>query len=188
MVKTKLIKEAGQVLKVDDESEFIQRKTQPKEIIEVSYTEAKKLAKRPMSDKQKENVAKLVEANRIKWEAKKKAMDDARRAKEEAENQTKTTVVVKPKRVYPPRKKQAPKSEPEYEEYEEDSEDEEPHTEQPAPKRAVTRKQAQPDNQALLQQNQELMAKLNKLKQIDDALTRMNPAENKYFNLLKNRW
>ena len=189
MVKTKLIKEAGQVLKVDDDSEFIQRKSQPKEIIEVSYSEAKKLAKRPMSDKQKENVAKLVEANRLKWEAKKKSMDEAQRAKEEAENQKKTTVVVKPKRVYPPRKKQAPKEDPIFEEeYEGDDDEEEEEVTQPVvqTKKPALRKQV--DNSALVQQNQQLMAKLNKLKQIDEALIRMNPAENKYFNLLKNRW
>jgi hypothetical protein len=75
MVKTKAIKEAGQVLKVDDDNDFIQRKTKPKEIIEFSYSEVKKLAKRPMSDKQKENVSKLVEANRLKWEAKKQQQE-----------------------------------------------------------------------------------------------------------------
>jgi hypothetical protein len=120
MVKTKLIKEAGQVLKVDDESEFIQRKKQPKEIIEVSYSEAKKLAKKPMSDKQKENVAKLVEANRLKWEAKKKAAETVQKVREEEEDQRKTTIVVKPKRVYPPRVKQAPKEDPKYEDEYED--------------------------------------------------------------------
>ena len=189
MVKTKTIKEAGQVLKVDDDSEFIQRKTKPKEIIEVSYSEAKKLAKRPMSDKQKENVSKLVEANRLKWEAKKQQQEDAQREREEEEDRKKTTVVVKPKRVYPPRKKQAPKEDPIYEEeeYEEET-DEEEEIQQAAPLKKPVMKKQQPDNMALQQQNQQLMQKLNKLKQIDEALIRMNPAENKYFNLLKNRW
>ena len=190
MVKTKSIKEAGQVLKVDDDSEFIQRKTKPKEIIEVSYSEAKKLAKRPMSDKQKENVSKLVEANRLKWEAKKQQQEDARREREEEEDRKKTTVVVKPKRVYPPRKKQAPKEDPVYEEEfeEEEEEDEQEQTVVAAPSKRNIVKRQQPDNIALQQQNQQLMQKLNKLKQIDEALIRMNPAENKYFNLLKNRW
>lgn len=189
MVKTKAIKEAGQVLKVDDDSDFIQRKTKPKEIIEVSYSEAKKLAKRPMSDKQKENVSKLVEANRLKWEAKKQQQEDAQREREEEEDRKKTTVVVKPKRVYPPRKKQAPKEDPIYEEEEyEDETDEEDEIQQAAPPKKLAAKKQQPDNTALQQQNQQLMQKLNKLKQIDEALIRMNPAENKYFNLLKNRW
>jgi len=195
MVKTKLIKEAGQVLKVDDENEFIQRKKQPKEIIEVSYSEAKKLAKKPMSDKQKENVAKLVEANRLKWEAKKKAAEEAHKAKEEEEDQRKTSIVVKPKRVYPPRVKQAPKQEPKYEdEYEDESDESEPELERSftkEPPRKVKAEKApkqKNSNVDLYQQNQDLMNKLQKLKQIDEALTRMQPADNKYLNLLKNRW
>jgi hypothetical protein len=192
MVKTKLIKEAGQVLKVDDESEFIQRKKQPKEIIEVSYSEAKKLAKKPMSDKQKENVAKLVEANRLKWEAKKKAAETVQKVKEEEEDQRKTTIVVKPKRVYPPRVKQAPKQEPKYEdEYEDESETDESEPE-PEPVKPIRKAKAEkaPKQSTinLQQQNQDLMNKLHKLKQIDEALTRMQPADNKYLNLLKNRW
>jgi len=195
MVKTKLIKEAGQVLKVDDENEFIQRKKQPKEIIEVSYSEAKKLAKKPMSDKQKENVAKLVEANRLKWEAKKKAAEEAHKAKEEEEDQRKTSIVVKPKRVYPPRTKQAPKENPKYEDaYEDESEADESEpelersfTKQP-PRKAKADKAPKKQNIDLYQQNQDLMNKLQKLKQIDEALTRMQPADNKYLNLLKNRW
>lgn len=195
MVKTKLIKEAGQVLKVDDENEFIQRKKQPKEIIEVSYSEAKKLAKKPMSDKQKENVAKLVEANRLKWEAKKKAAEEANKAKEEEEDQRKTSIVVKPKRVYPPRTKQAPKQDPKYEdEYEDESDESEPELERSftkEPPRKVKAEKApkqKNSNVDLYQQNQELMNKLQKLKQIDEALIRMQPADNKYLNLLKNRW
>jgi hypothetical protein len=190
MVKTKLIKEAGQVLKVDDENEFIQRKKQPKEIIEVSYSEAKKLAKKPMSDKQKENVAKLVEANRLKWEAKKKAAEEAHKAKEEEEDQRKTSIVVKPKRVYPPRTKQAPKENPKYEDtYEDESEadESEPEPEPVKPPRKVKVEKAAKQVD-LYQQNQDLMNKLQKLKQIDEALTRMQPADNKYLNLLKNRW
>jgi len=148
-----------------------------------------------MSDKQKENVAKLVEANRLKWEAKKKAAEEANKAKEEEEDQRKTSIVVKPKRVYPPRTKQAPKQDPKYEdEYEDESDESEPELERSftkEPPRKVKAEKApkqKNSNVDLYQQNQELMNKLQKLKQIDEALIRMQPADNKYLNLLKNRW
>lgn len=117
MVKTKAIKPEGQVIQVPDEK--------TPEIVEVSYTQAKKLMKKPMSEKQAQNVTKMVEMNRIKWEAQKQAKEKLfKQQQEELEAKT-TKYVVKPKRIYPPREKvekQAPKKEPEPI-YESDSDD-----------------------------------------------------------------
>jgi hypothetical protein len=114
MVKTKLIKPEGQILTIEEEPE----------IVEVSYTQAKKLAKKPMSDKQAANVAKMVEANRLKWEAQKKAKEEHYKKLQEEEAK-KPKVLVKPKRIYPPRTKQAPKTDSDVIEFSEEDSDEE---------------------------------------------------------------
>ncbi len=101
MVKTKKFKEEGQVIEVEEEQV---------PVIEISQNQAKKLTKKPMSEKQQENIKKLVEANRQKWALKKTEME----AKKEMESEGKVKVVVKPKRIYPSRKKAvAPVSESE---------------------------------------------------------------------------
>lgn len=114
MVKTKLIKPEGQLLTIEEEPE----------IVEVSYTQAKKLAKKPMSEKQAQNVAKLVEANRLKWEAQKKAKEEHYKKLQEEEAK-KPKVLVKPKRIYPPRTKQAPKTDDDVIEFSDEDSDEE---------------------------------------------------------------
>lgn len=114
MVKKKYVEEGGQIMQIPDEK--------APEIIEVSYSKAKQLAKKPMSDKQKSNIQKLVEMNRLKWEAQKKFKDEEFKKMQAQKEQTSTKVLVKPKRIYPPRVKQAPKSDPTLNEYE-DSED-----------------------------------------------------------------
>lgn len=103
MPKPKLVKPEGQLLTIEEEKK--------PEIIEVSFSQAKQLAKRPMTDKQKEHVQKMVEMNRIKWEAQKKAKEEHYKKLQEQED-AKTKVLVKPKRIYPPRKpiKNAPKN------------------------------------------------------------------------------
>ena len=63
MTRTKMIKDEGQVIEVEE--------VNMPEIFEVSHTQGKKMLKKPMSEKQKANVDKLVEANRLKWEQKK---------------------------------------------------------------------------------------------------------------------
>lgn len=103
MTKTKKIEESGTVLNVPKET--IQRKP-----ITVSYTEAKKLTKKPMSEAQSEHVKKMVEANRIKWEEKRKAKEEMQKKqtetlKKQIEEDEVEEVVVLPKRVYPARKK-----------------------------------------------------------------------------------
>ena len=102
MTRTKMIKDEGQIIEVEEIPE----------ILEVSHTQGKKLLKKPMSEKQKLNVDKLVEANRLKWEQKKQQ-------KQETINKMsvdKIQVIVKPKRIYPSKsKKVAPKEESETE-------------------------------------------------------------------------
>jgi hypothetical protein len=64
-----------------------------------------------MTEKQNQHVQKMVEMNRIKWQAQKEAKE-AHYKKLQDEEDSKTKVLVKPKRIYPPRKpvKNAPKN------------------------------------------------------------------------------
>jgi hypothetical protein len=113
MVKTKKIKDEGMIIEVEEE------KVMP-EVIEISHTQAKKLTKKPMSEKQQANINKLVEANRLKWEQKKKEKEEAERKL----NEDKVKVVVKPKRVYPSKKVVSKEeSDDEYKNYHSASED-----------------------------------------------------------------
>ena len=68
--------------------------------MEVTHTQAKKLTKKPMSEKQKANIEKLVELNRLKWEEKKREKSETQ--KKLAND--KVQIVVKPKRVYLPKR------------------------------------------------------------------------------------
>ena len=112
MVKSKTIKPEGQLLTIEEE--------QQPDIIEVSFTQAKKLAKKPMTEKQAEHVQKMVEMNRLKWEAQKKAKEEHYK-KLQAQEDAKTKVLVKPKRIYPPRSsKKAPKRNEDLEQYSDD--------------------------------------------------------------------
>lgn len=137
MVKKKYVEEAGQIMAIPDEK--------APEIIEVSYSKAKQLAKRPMSAKQQENIQRLVEMNKVKWEAQKKIKDEQFKKMQAEQEQKSTKILVKPKRIYPPRSgnskefsggcshssgvqprtKQAPKQNPKYQNDEEETSDEE---------------------------------------------------------------
>ena len=90
---------------------------------EVAYSVAKKDApKRPMSDKQKENIAKLVEKNKIRFGMKKQEKEQAKakleleekvrleceakeNEKREKKKLVKMTTVIKPKRLYKKKEK-----------------------------------------------------------------------------------
>lgn len=109
MVKTKKIQESGQILTVtNDTLERIQKDPEP---VTISQHQAKQLTKKKeLSEKQKEHLDKIIEANRIKWQAKRKQKEDEFKKKLEEEEKLKQQnkikdVVVLPKRVYPPRKK-----------------------------------------------------------------------------------
>lgn len=97
MTKTPIIRVEGQELTIPNEK--------ADELpITLSYTQAKALAKQlrpPMTEKQREHVQKMVEANKLKWAEKKKAKEEEERQKAEALKQTTTKILVKPKRIYP---------------------------------------------------------------------------------------
>lgn len=102
MVKTDSIKKTGEVIEV--ETEQFQRKP-----IQISYTQAKKLMKKEMSEKQRAHTEKLAEANRLRWEQKKaekmkQLEEQVKKELEEKEQKKKSgqlhEVIVKPKRVY----------------------------------------------------------------------------------------
>ena len=112
MVKQRNVEPTGEV-KV-----FSKEKIQRTEPITVSYSKAKELTraekKKVLSAAQSEHVQKLVEANRLKWEAKRQEKErakeeaikrEAEALKEKIANEEVVEVIVKPKRVYPPRKK-----------------------------------------------------------------------------------
>lgn len=107
MPKVKTIDEAGQTIPV--ETERFQK--QP---ITVSHTEAKKLVKKQMTEKQAEHVKKLVEANKAKYEQRRLEKEQAlkaevdKRVEEEVKKRQENKivdVVVAPKRQYKPRAK-----------------------------------------------------------------------------------
>ena len=166
MVKTKTIREDGEVISV--ETEKIQK--QP---IVISQTQAKKLVKREMSEKQAEHVKKLVEANKAKYEAKKKEKEEAlkqevdRKVQEELSKKKEGKVqeiIVAPKRVYPPKKQKIIVQE----ESEEESEEEVVIVKKP--KKVVQAKQ-----------EPSVETKIETIKKIDTILKQTNP----YANLIR---
>ncbi len=175
MVKTKTIKEEGEVISV--ETEKIQK--QP---IVISQTQAKKLIKREMSEKQAEHVKKLVEANKVKYEAKKKEKEDA--IKSEIDNRVNQElikkkegkiqeVIVAPKRIYPQRVV-APKKQPKiiYQEESEDEEEEEEVIIVKKPKKVLPKQR---------EDTQSVDTKIETIKKIDTILKQTNP----YANLIR---
>ena len=161
MPKPKNVEESGQVLEVP--SERLQR--QP---ITVSYSQAKQLAKREMTEKQAEHVKKLVEANRKRWEEKKQAKEQA--MQEEVKQQVKQAeeakkrhevqeVVVLPKRVYKSKKQVV---------YESEEEEEE----QPEP--------VKPKKQIIKQAEKHIEA-IQKI----DAVIKQSTPQNRYLSMLR---
>ena len=174
MVKKKYVEEAGQIMAIPDEK--------APEIIEVSYSKAKQLAKRPMSAKQQENIQRLVEMNKLKWEAQKKVKDEQYKKYQAEQEEKSTKVLVKPKRIYPPRVKQAPKENPKYkDEYEETSEesevlhldehsDEEVYQNKPKPKQPPTK----PTKPTPPTPRPDIIAMRQKLEQLENQLKPSN--------------
>ena len=169
MPKPKAINEGGELINVPHE--------RTPEIIEVSYTQAKKLMKKPMSDAQKLNAERLVAMNRVKWEAKKKATEDLYKKQQAQIEATTTKVLVKPKRVYPPKPtKQAPKYAPEPES-EEESQESDSDVQYSAPKQPQVKVK---HVEKKLQKIQEIDNKINEIKQVQPVST--------YGNLLSKFW
>jgi hypothetical protein len=179
MVKSKLIKPEGEVIEV----ETIQRKPTA-----LSYTAAKKLMKKEMTEKQKEHVNKLVEANRAKWEARKKEKEDLIKAeveKELAEKKEKKKageieeVIVLPKRVYKNvvKKKVIKQRAPVYdEELEETSEDE-------------TSEEELPEQIPVKQKPHKVIRQMEKkaeaLQKVNQALAQAQNPANRYSTLIR---
>lgn len=170
MVKTKTINEGGEILTVETE------KFQKQPIV-ISQTQAKKLVKREMTEKQAEHVKKLVEANKAKYEAKKKEKEDTikaeidRRVQEEMKKQQEgktQQVVVAPKRIY--------KKKPQViiEESETESEESEEYVVVKKPRKAPVRK-AEPEEE-------DLDRKIEAVKKIDSIL--QHPV-NRYSSMIR---
>lgn len=186
MVKKKYVEQSGQILEIPDEK--------APEIIEVSYSKAKQLSKRPMSEKQKENIQKLVEMNRVKWEAQKKIKDEQFKKLQAEKEQSSTKVLVKPKRIYPPReKKQAPKNNPQYESDsedaislgsdEQDDDDQEVYQKSKRPPKVYPQKPNRPPQQA---PRPDIQAMKSKLEQLENQLKPQ--VSNAYSGLASKFW
>ena len=176
MPKPKLVYEGGAIIQVPDEK--------TPEIIEVSYTQAKKMMKKPPTEGQKLNAQRLVEMNRVRWEAKKKAKEELYK-QQQAEIEARTTrVVVKPKRIYPPKVKQAPKKQPEqiYEstsESDDDTASDDSDIQYSKPPKPVAKVKVK-HVEKKLQKIQEIDNKINEIKQ--------NNQQSTYSALLSKFW
>lgn len=104
MVKTHKIKPTGQIIIPDEKQQEEQK------VVEISYTQAKQLSKKPLSEKQQAHVEKLKEQNKIKWQAIRENKEEQKKKQEEEEKkkleEAKVIYKVAPKREY---KKEAPK-------------------------------------------------------------------------------
>lgn len=178
MPKPKAIKPEGQVLQVPEEK--------VPEVIEVSYTQAKKLNKKPMSEKQALAAAKLVELNRIRWEQKKKEKEDQERKKQEEIEATTQKIVVKPKRVYP--KKPKPMI-PVAESSAEETSEEEPSSEESSEDIHEAKLQRQRGNISLeevKQYQKKKVKKEKKVKAIDEKIQKLEEINHTLRNISNN--
>jgi|GEM_PF-1339637 len=148
-------------------------------IIEVSYSKAKQLMKKPreMSEKQRENIQRLVAMNKQKREAA-KAEKEAQQQQIQQQQKMKQ-VIVKPKRVF---KKKTP--EPIEEESEYDDESEEEYTEVEPPKPA--KRAPPPPPPAKSQPQSKLVEMENKLKQIEQSIK--PNISSRYDSMLNKFW
>lgn len=189
-------------LQNEDGTVVIQKDVQP-EIPTVSTTAVKAKVKREMTEAQRLNMLKMIEANKVKWEAKRKEKEDGetkakadKRAKEEELINAGTHIRVKvlPKKVYKPRAKAIPAEETE----EEEEEEEKPVFQ----KKPVKRSQKAPppsdeettetetDGEEYKNQKRvvrrEVKKNLKALKKIDEVLEQSSG--NPYLAYLSQRW
>jgi hypothetical protein len=176
MTKTATIKQEGQQLQIPNEN--------AEELpITLTYTQAKLLTKKlrpPPSEKQKEHMRKVVDANRVKWDAKRKEKEDAIKKQEEEKEKTMTNVVVKPKRIYKPKSKLTE------EEYEEDDVEiiEEVIR---RPKKKVIRRiieEESDDDDEVIQKTKKATKLVDTVNKLDTAIKQMKTNNNRYDNLL----
>jgi hypothetical protein len=180
MVKTPIIQQEGQALTIPNEK----ADEMP---ITLSYSQARALAKQlrpPPSEKQKEHIAKLVEANKLKWQQQKEQKEVENKQKQEEIARTTTKIVVKPKRIYKP--KLAPQVE--QVEYEEVEEEEEPEPERPRQKKVVKKKvESESDDDEIIQKTTKAKKLLETVSKLDSTIDRLKQTGNKYDQLLNNK-
>ena len=150
----------------------------------ISITALKKTVKRPMSDKQRENAMKLVEANRIRWASKREEKEkqkeealSAVRQEEEKLIEQGTHVRMKVKEKIQKPRKAEPKPEPkpvrkpkEYTDTEEDTTEAEESEDEPLPPRRAVR---------------QARKQMRTLQKIDEVIEQ---SANPYMARLSSRW
>jgi hypothetical protein len=188
MPKSKIAKE----FQADEEGTVLV----PKEIVSVPETAVKKAVKREMSEKQRENMVKMVAANKEKWakqrEERAKALEDERTKRIEEEKklvEAGTHVRVKvTKKQYKPRvRKDSPPAPLKLErqngrykpeESESETEDTEADTE-------VTESEYEEERPKARQARREMKKTLRVVEKVDAVL---NQVQNPYLSMLSNRW
>ena len=192
-------------LQNEDGTVVVQKDVQP-EIPTVSTTAVKAKVKREMTEAQRLNMLKMIEANKVKWEAKRKEKEDEivkaktdKRAKEEELINAGTHIRVKvlPKKVYKPRAKAIPVEETATEE--EDEEDDTASFQAKPQAKKRSQKAPPPSDEETTEtetdddyKNQkrvvrrEVKKNLKALKKIDEVLEQSQG--NPYLSYLSQRW
>ena len=192
-------------LQNEDGTVVVQKDVQP-EIPTVSTTAVKAKVKREMTEAQRLNMLKMIEANKVKWEAKRKEKEDGeikakadKRAKEEELINAGTHIRVKvlPKKVYKPRAKAIPVEETATEE--EDEEDDTASFQAKPQAKKRSQKAPPPSDEETTEtetdddyKNQkrvvrrEVKKNLKALKKIDEVLEQSQG--NPYLSYLSQRW
>lgn len=159
------------------------------EIPEVSETSIKQKVKREMSDKQRENLQRLIEANKKKWEdkrnAEQKTQEESQKAQKEDEEKKLASgdyikIKVKEKRTYQRKKEPQPSSSSSSSSSETPTETEtETETETDIEEYKGKQRQAR----------REVKKTLKTLKKIDQVLdAHPVPPSNPYLAYLQNKW
>jgi hypothetical protein len=185
MPKSKIAKE----FQADEEGTVLV----PKEIVSVPETIVKKAVKREMSEKQRENMVKMVEANKERWakqrEERAKALEDERTKRMEEEKKlvdagTHVRVKVTKKQYKPRERKDSPpaplKLERQNGRYKQESESETEDTET-----EVTESEYEEERPRARQARREMKKTLRVVEKVDAVL---NQVHNPYFSMLSNRW
>ena len=178
MTKTKTIKEEGMELAIND---VVLEEKMP--VIEISHTQAKKLAKKPMTEKQKAHVEKMVAKNREIWSQKKQEKEERIQRQQEEDMKTKTKVIVKPKRIYNRKPKEKYEVDEDYEPSESDSEsDTDTESESEEEERPKKKKRTK------VIKNKQLEEKLEKLKKIYTTLRTVAQPRNPLLDKIMKSW
>jgi len=178
----------------------------PAQVPSVTPTAVKAKVKREMTEAQRLNMLKMIEANKVKWEAKRQAKEDEivkaktdKRAKEEELINAGTHIRVKvlPKKVYKPRAKAIPAEETATEE--EDEEDDTASFQAKPQVKRRSQKAPPPSDEETTEtetdddyKNQkrvvrrEVKKNLKALKKIDEVLEQSQG--NPYLSYLSQRW